>query len=129
MTALLMLRSWKNNVFDANVRFGADQTQRTEFNGKEGVVGMMQSRSRCWRGKWSHHLVQPAAYFFAGDHSRQSNRKRGPGSPVDVGSCEGFSDACITKQSTRFRGRRARSAKVRNRRPEGARFRRCDLGI
>src|SRR5208337_4473086 len=41
--------------------------------------------------------------FFAGDHSRQSNRKRGPGSPDDVGSCEGFSDACITKQSTRFR--------------------------
>ena len=25
---------------------------------------MMQSRSRCWRGKWSHHLVQPAASFL-----------------------------------------------------------------
>jgi hypothetical protein len=25
---------------------------------------MMQSRSRRWRGKWSHHLVQPAASFL-----------------------------------------------------------------
>ena len=88
---------------------------------------MMQSRSRCWRGKWSHHLVQPAASFLRVTTVGSRIRKTGPGSPDDVGSCEGLSDACITKQSTRFRGRRARSAKVRNRRPEGARFRRCDL--
>ena len=44
-----------------------------------------------------------------------------------VCSCAGFSDACITKPSTRSHDRRPRSAKARNRGPEGARFRRRDL--
>jgi hypothetical protein len=46
----------------------------------------------------------------------------------DVGFCAGFSDACITKPSTRSHDRRPRSAKARNRGPEGALFRRCDPG-
>src|ERR1700730_6230620 len=41
--------------------------------------------------------------------------------------CAGFSDACIPKASTRSHDRRPRSAKARNRGPEGALFRRCDL--
>ena len=43
-----------------------------------------------------------------------------------VRSCAGFSDAC-TKPVTRAHDRRPRSTKARNRGPEGARFRRCDL--
>ena len=41
--------------------------------------------------------------------------------------CAGFSDACITRLSTRSDDRRPRSAKARNRGPEGARFRRRGL--
>ena len=36
--------------------------------------------------------------------------------------CAGFPDACITKPSTRSHDRRPRSAKARNRGPEGALF-------
>jgi hypothetical protein len=47
--------------------------------------------------------------------------------PRDFVHCAGFSDACITKPSTRSDDRRPRSAKARNRGPEGAGFRRRDL--
>src|SRR6202047_5207400 len=45
----------------------------------------------------------------------------------NVRKCAGFSDACITKASTRSHDRRPRSAKARNRGPEVALFRRCYL--
>jgi len=38
-----------------------------------------------------------------------------------------FSDAGMRRRSTRSGGRRPKSAKARNRGPEGARFGRCDL--
>jgi hypothetical protein len=121
-------RASERGQFAATVR--AARAPRRQFFSDGEALAARSPRT----GQSDAHLPKKARQCTIRRKSRQDKgerlRQHSGGQrvcPINVGSCAGFSDACITKASTRSHDRRPRSAKARNRGPEGALFRRCDL--